>query len=1050
MNNNPISPTPEQLAQWMLHANHPTDNQARQCAVRDLQHWNNTTRPVHAFPLLLPLLQHTRHEVQFHALTILASHPFVHNSDTEAAYFRNFLRTHYLLVPNRAAEEPSFLRNKKAQLLAAHMMHDTAWSSSSLRTDVEQKLATTIPLLFLQTLLAVLEEFQTVSRKHHNDGSALGGVATSSSVADNKTTTAHTRRFKEVLKGYSTDATPATTTSTVASSSSSSSSSTATTTLLESLFALTVRLLEASTDDERMASTALQTIAAFFRWTDVSFLGPTDVVARCFDLLLAAMVPTNAVLPVQLAAVQAFQEYTTTHTSPRGSHDAMESPIDPTILARLLTQIHVSQHMPYPQQPGKKSTEAAAQVDGATMELVIGLAHCITNVGTMLLLEAATTTTSMSALWPQVLDLFLRCFAYDDIDVTAAVLPLALRIVPLLATHQQQQLPLFLNTLYEQMKYPVDFGYNFSDDEDAEEEMFRIELAKVYDKLVESAPATCLQFLCEAVTAHCTAAAAATTPTPDAEATLRLVHRYCDGVRPRPGLKTILQNDTFRSLLLTIHASTITQHPHGHVLCLYYEMTVRYAALFSGPDAAAALLPILHAMTTRGLQHADARVRSRCCYLLSRLVHATLHLLSPLVASSLDGIQGFLTQQQQRHGVLQDLGVDDTLFLYETMGLLIGKTNQAPLDQQRYLVAAMTPLMRSMEEQLTQQVRLATRVGPESSSEMEALATSLTGSVAAIAYISKGFRKPCGEVRDVFAGTVATVLRVLESGSQYEELRNKTMVYLQRMVQCVGKDLLQSGSSTLERFLSILVSTATAEDILFVSQLMNNLCASFGKDALGLMDVTVLPFLQRCETLVVETDGATTNPDEEEAPHVCTEKMRVQKLVYSVLHHVVNKDLSPLLVSSRNVGSFLPILQSVGQGAVEHADAAVRKTCIKFFQELLLKWAAQDKEQVDKDQHYNTLLSFVCQCFVPGFLKLVLSKSFDKNDANNARGLSEFCVILDELKSNPKSKALYSSTLASACHGLSMPQTVYEVLVSGMTSRQEMEKELLRPLTSNP
>lgn len=1009
----PQQPSLAQFEHWILHANHPENASIRRQSVEALQQWTNTTPPSVGFPLLLQLYQESSHmAVKFQVLTVLALHPYVQDSSEQCAYYRNILRTCILQRPSDAtSDSPSILRNKKAQLLGAHMIHDHAWWTT-MEKDLEHLASnTTSSLLFLHTLRTVLDEFQTVSVKQQNRGSATSGSL--ASVADNRTTIEQTRRLKEVLKGYH-------------DQQQHPSNGTSKSTLLERMFDLTVRTFESSPGNVEIATTALETITSFFRWTDVSFLG-ARAVARCFDVLLQTLLQKDQ-LEMQVAAIQAWGEYTsgcttnTTQPTTTGQHtsDAIAPPMDLALVARLLQQIHISQYLPYPQQPGQKSTEAA-NVDGDTMELVIGMANVVNNVGMALLLAENPTE---SAIWSPALDLFLRCWAYDDIDVTLTVVPMALRIVPILAS--QQQLPLFLNTLYEQMKYPADFGYNFSEDDDAEEEMFRIELSKVYDKLVLTSMPACLQFLCEAVNVQFVGNAAAI-PTPAAEATLRLVYRFCDGVRPRPGLQTILQNDTFRNLLFTIHKSNIAQHPHGHVLCLYYEIVVRYAPIFTSrkdPQSAALLLPIFDSMTTGGLQHSDARVRSRCCYLLSRLVNATLDLLSPVVESSLGGIQRFLEQNYQT------LLMDDILFLYETMGLLIAKTRQEKANQQRYLVAALLPVLQSMDRSLEQGGTV----------EVEILYESMTVAIAAVAYISKGFRRPFPAMQEVFGSTLPTVLRVLEKGSTNDELRNKTMIYLQRMVQCKANGLL----SYMGQFLGILVAKATSDDVLFVSQLVSNVCSSFTTEAFPVINAVVLPFLHRCEALIVENQSSSNVEDE--APHVETETMRIQKIMFSVLQHIVSKNLSSVLVSEQNLGSFAAILELVSRGACEHMEASTRKGCIRFFLDLTLQWIVPSQPEGVSNQQCELLLKLVSQRLLPEFLTSILTKPFDINDANNVRLLSEFCALADQLRSNAKTNATYGSCIALVIQVNQAPEHTYQALVDGVSCKQDMVQKMQKVL----
>lgn len=128
-----------------------------------------------------------------------------------------------------------------------------------------------------------------------------------------------------------------------------------------------------------------------------------------------------------------------------------------------------------------------------------------------------------------------------------------------------------------------------------------------------------------------------------------------------------MKHETFREVLLWLHGSDITSHHHREVLILYYDIVVRYSAVLKMKPE---LLPsILAAISgTSGIQHSHPRVRSRSCYLLLKLVKAMKTLMMPYVATAVGGIQSLLSNISTL-----PLDPDDTLYLYETIGLLLGK-----------------------------------------------------------------------------------------------------------------------------------------------------------------------------------------------------------------------------------------------------------------------------------------------------------------------------------------------------------------------------------------
>ncbi len=191
--------------------------------------------------------------------------------------------------------------------------------------------------------------------------------------------------------------------------------------------------------------------------------------------------------------------------------------------------------------------------------------------------------------------------------------------------------------------------------------------------------------------------------------------------------------------------------------------------------------------------------------------------------------------------------------LFETMGLLLGKTGLAPTDQQNSLAQVVSPHIRSMEQTLQSDFL---QRDPESCGER------LAASIAAIAYLSKGFKDPPVEVQLVLAETISITLSVLEALPENDDVRSKTFVLLQRMILCIRAKLLP----TMPRFLLLLIEHCTTDDIQDVAQLLNQLCIKFGADAIPAIDPALLPFLRKCHELVpsigevVATASACSSP----------------------------------------------------------------------------------------------------------------------------------------------------------------------------------------------
>lgn len=357
--------------------------------------------------------------------------------------------------------------------------------------------------------------------------------------------------------------------------------------------------------DEQLLTLTFTALQHFASWVDISLL----VQERIMTLVFASLSSSSS---AGVAAVEFLQEVAT-----RGMvQDTLRK------LALLQDLLQKLQH----------SGINLTTVDVSPIEVVIASAKLVDTIGQEVVLLSDNNANCIQQQWPLLLQFFYQCLQYDDIDVSGAVLPLANQ----LATFPQY-VPQIMSSIYPQLKYPCCHNFDYEDDDEAEEEVYREDLRKLYVKCVRTCPAECLAFCCQALANL--PQPLSSSPTVEMEAALRLVHHYCEGIRPPPGLTQVMKNDVFVSLLTALHQSDVTQHPHREVLLLYYDLSVRYYPLFIQQPHL--LPPVLEGLSgERGLQHSHPRVRSRSCYLLLRLVKSVIKVMRPYVETAVTGIQG--------------------------------------------------------------------------------------------------------------------------------------------------------------------------------------------------------------------------------------------------------------------------------------------------------------------------------------------------------------------------------------------------------------------------
>ncbi len=943
--------TPLEVEQYVLCASDSSNMQNQQQANALLNHWISSTEDRVLADALIPVLRTSQKEVVlFFVLTA-----FLNLRSTSLEQRSKMRQEIFWLILHERCWSPTFLRTKVGVLLASFIQLD--YVSGNWPTAFEElqspDLLQGAPDILLRTLVALMDDFG------HNE-------------------TPNNAKIKDLLRGFATCHQNMNVPLIPPTQSLSAQ-------LLRTISSLLTHSLEfcngaVTSQQLQICVLALTALKGFMAWIDLSLVLEEPQVMHLIITALAKGSTTDSPMAdAGVVAVECLQELIA-----RGMEE--EKKVAILVHTNILETIHAHINL--------------ETVDASPIDVVLEVAKFIDRTGlevmSIMLGVHGDMAPDHAKVRSQLLDLFFRCFAYDDIDVSGAVIPLAGSLIPLPLIgsppipQTDPVLSQLLAVTFRQMRYPQDFQFDYEDEDEAEEEMYRTELRKLNQKFIRAAPEACLQFICQTlaqlpVPLSCV-------PTPDMEAALRLVYHYCEGIRPPPGMKVVMRDETFRNLIVALHTSDITLHPHREVLTLYYEIAARYYPLLR--DRTDLLQKVLESISgTRGLQHEHSRVRSRCCYMLLRLVksvgnnsnHSGPNVLRPYVETAVAGIQALLENTSVQ------LRSEDTLNLFETIGLLLGKTGVEPAEQQKYLTQVMTPHIRSIEQILEQ--KEAVIQDPETYGEI------LSSSIAAIAFLSKGFKRPSEPVQLVLLETLQFATRVLETLPNVEVVRNKSLVFMQRLIQCLEDKVLP----IMPRLLHLVILHCNQEDILDVAQLCNQLCIKFKEKSIPAMDAALIPFLQKCHALASNTATTTMSPiisndivGSMTAPHERTEQLSIQKLSYMVLNHIAVNNVSGVLYTPTNLSNLEGILQTMSEGATRVEDPAMRKTCLVFFKEILERWIhANNGPPSTVVEGY---IQFLCNVLIPATLESFAQPTFSIQDANQWRCVLEFAALLDLLR----------------------------------------------------
>jgi len=196
-------------------------------------------------------------------------------------------------------------------------------------------------------------------------------------------------------------------------------------------------------------------------------------------------------------------------------------------------------------------------------------------------------------------------------------------------------------------------------------------------------------------------------------------------------------------------------------------------------------------------------------------------------------------------------------------------------------------------------------------------------------------------------------------------------------------------------FPPLLLHCTLEEDILDISQLMNQLCIKFKEKVVAAIDLALLPFIQK--VFAIQTGNIT-------------EQLSVRKQAFATLQHIALHNASPVLYSQTNVSSLGDILQLMYDGASSVPDPVMNKTCVQYFCELISQWGGAGGNQQDPPPNVvNAFFDFVYSVLVPGMTVRILDNTFNAKDALYCRVLAEFSRSLWLLKQSIRGNTEFQS-----------------------------------------
>ncbi|KAG1677608.1 hypothetical protein FOA52_010389 [Chlamydomonas sp. UWO 241] len=439
-------------------------------------------------------------------------------------------------------------------------------------------------------------------------------------------------------------------------------------------------------------------------------------------------------------------------------------------------------------------------------------------------------------------------------------------------------------------------------------------------------------------------------------------------------------------LAVALMQATLPHARHRLVATAVLETFVRYSRVLQAhqhviPSAVTAFLD------GRGMGHAAEDVAARACYLFCRLVkslraqlrqHASTVLQSlqphlvriatvPIIdaggAAAGRGDSGLTGTGAGANSRPPNAVVDDRLYVFEAVGLLLGQ-EEMPCEEQGNLLSS---LLQPLREQIESNLSMRSVSSP----------SLVLQAMECVVRLNKGFKSDLvtrtrPQLGRMFTHFLEVAIQVPRAYPSNKLLRSRFISSVHRLVECLGPTLLPFLPAALE---VLVLTQEDAADLTEVLVLTNQLLLKF-KDAMLSLLQGLLPLLVAHLHRALGPDWDWTGKLASTAAAVSTvaavaaasggasltgpsgagtgggqagrpvavldegrEKGELQLAYYSLLHVVVHTGLSRALLELPP-GALDVVINAVVEGAASHVDAGARRTCIQILERLITEWCS--------------------------------------------------------------------------------------------------------------
>jgi len=520
------------------------------------------------------------------------------------------------------------------------------------------------------------------------------------------------------------------------------------------------------------------------------------------------------------------------------------------------------------------------------------------------------------------------------------------------------------------------------------------------------------------------------------EAGLRLLYRVYEGA-PNKQKDQLTKSGMIPKIMALVIDSRISTHPDVALSLVYVELVSRYSGfLANSPQYLEDVL--LSFLDRRGMEHKNAQVRSRSCYLFLRLLRALSNTalrkrvgaMSPKLLEALQTkIVPFFKRGLYTGAMAQtSLQINDVQFLTEALGLLCsssyaGKSgNQAAFSLCCKTLHSNLLLLASM----TSECRRDPQLAGDRISDIVNMMGSLTKFVTRDA---KHFKEPLAECLKA----IQKVLLILPA---HKRVRSTTIFFLHRMVTCLRSTV----TPYLKHTLLTLIKHTRGDSLRAVSELVNQIVVQSRQESISLVSFIFTEYMELYRK-VLQTfsfiDEKTANSAY--ASHI-QDRDEIFQCYYGFLMHILAKDevfYTAISNIERNKVAFQHTLRTLLEGCSQRNMRFV-KFCLETVGGLT-SWGSKlirngNSQSAMNSNQLKCLRNLLSEGVTQATVNAVTNRHMMPDDAKAASGILAIVEIHKTLKDT---------------FGVDFLKFLQQQMVRAMPSSQQMISEYLSRVNSN-